>query len=90
MQRKTRTAGEWTFKDAEARFAEVFRLARSTGPQRVSRRTGAVVVIPEEEYERLGPRRKEETLGEFLDRSPLKGVDLDCTRPADFGRNLEF
>lgn len=41
---------EWTF--AEAQFAEVFRLARTQGPQLISRPTGSVVVIPAEQFER--------------------------------------
>lgn len=43
---------DWTFEEAEAQFAEVFRLARTQGPQRISRPTGSVVIIPAEQFEK--------------------------------------
>ena len=91
MPRKPAVVQEWTFKEAEARFSEVFRLARSKGPQRISRRSGAVVVIPAEEFDRLGSAHKpEETLGEFLARSPLMGSGVEFTRDKDVGREIDL
>lgn len=82
---------EWTFEDAQAQFAEVFRLARTQGPQRISRPTGSVVVIPAEQFESKTPDpAKEESLGEFLARSPLRGSGVEFTREQDFGRDIDL
>ena len=44
----------WQLQTAKARFSEVFRLARSKGPQWITRQgKEAVVVLPAEEFERL-------------------------------------
>lgn len=91
MARKSRAIQDWTFKDAEARFSEVFRLARTRGPQRISRRTGAVVVIPAEEYEQgHAVRAKDETLLDVLQRAPVKGLELDFSRERDYGRDIDL
>ena len=44
----------WQVQEARARFSEVFRRARSRGPQYVTRKDQqTVVVIAAEEFERL-------------------------------------
>jgi antitoxin Phd len=77
---KQRTAAtSWQLQTAKARFSEVFRLARTEGPQRITRQgKEAVVMLSEEQYERMalkprGPKR----LVQFFRNSPLVGVELD-------------
>ena len=49
----------WQLQAAKARFSEVFRLARSSGPQWVTRHEKeAVVVLAAEEFRRLTSDRK--------------------------------
>ena len=44
----------WQLQDAKARFSEVFRRARSEGPQLITRQgKDGVVMIADEQYERL-------------------------------------
>ncbi len=43
----------WKLADAKNRFSEVVRKALTEGPQRVTRRKDAVIVLSEAEYQRL-------------------------------------
>jgi len=83
---------EWQLQEAKAHFSEVFRLARESGPQRVTKhgRT-AVVVLPAEEYERLSrPTARKGSLAEFFAASPLVGSGIELDRERDFGRPVEL
>ena len=88
MKRTTVLKHEWQLQDAKARFSEVFRLALSAGPQRITRHgRDAVVVIPEKEFCRLSARgRQPVSLAEFFARSPLKGSGVRLDRVEDLGR----
>ncbi|MDB5431016.1 MAG: prevent-host-death protein [Caulobacter sp.] len=80
----------WKLEDAKARFSEVVRRARDTGPQHVTvRGVDAVVVLSAEDYERLAPSepRKMSPL-EFLQSLHLDGLDL--TRERDTGRDIDL
>jgi prevent-host-death family protein len=95
--RKTRSAaqpshrGDWQLQDAKARFSEVFRLARSRGPQRVTRHgKEAVVVVPAEEFERLSGRGRQGGLIEFFAKSPLAGSGIKLERVTDYGRPVDL
>lgn len=85
-------SGEWQLQAAKARFSELFELARTVGPQRVTRRgRDAVVVISTEEYERLTNRRQPpHSLYELIASSPMKGEDLDLERSQDLGRDISL
>jgi len=82
----------WQLQAAKARFSEVFRLARSQGPQWVTRSgKEAVVVLASEEFERLTQRKKQSgSLAEFFAKSPLAGLDLNLDREPDFGRPIDL
>lgn len=81
---------EWQLQSAKAKFSELFELARTVGPQRVTRRgKDSVMVISAEEYERLC-HRPTSTLYELIASSPLKGLDLDLERSQDVGRDVEL
>jgi len=81
---------EWQLQDAKARFSELFQMARESGPQRVTRHgKAAVVVLPEEEYERLRRLgRREESLSRFFARSLLAGTGIRIDREPDYGRDV--
>ena len=74
---------EWQVHTAKARFSEVFRLARTQGPQRITRQgREGVVMLAQEEYERLrGRSHQPNSLVQFFRESPLVGVELDLERP---------
>lgn len=70
---------------AKSRFSELFRRARSEGPQYVTRRgKEAVVVLAAEEFERLKPRKQKTSLVRFFAESPLVGSGIDLERKLDF------
>ena len=82
----------WQVQTAKARFSEVFRLARTEGPQRITRQgKEGVVMISEEQYERLTVKSRQPTsLVQFFRESPLVGVELDLERDQDSGRDIEL
>jgi antitoxin Phd len=69
----------WQLQTAKARFSELFRRARSEGPQWVTRQEKeAVVILRAEDYERLARRSKQpENIVDFFRKSPLVGAELD-------------
>jgi len=67
----------WKLEDAKARFSELVRQARESGPQRVTvRRKDAVVIVSAEEYDRLLARAEQKTLYSLLSESPLRDLDF--------------
>jgi prevent-host-death family protein len=85
-------ARRWQLQTAKAQFSELFRRARSEGPQWVTRQDKeAVVVLPAEEFERLRARsRQPQSLVEFFAKSPLVKVKIDLERRSDYGRTIEL
>ena len=82
----------WQLQTAKARFSEVFRKARSEGPQYVTKAgKEAVVIVPAEQFERLTmATRQPQSLVEFFRQSPLRGAKLDLRREPDFERDVEL
>jgi antitoxin Phd len=82
----------WQLQTAKAQFSEVFRRARSEGPQYVTRQgKEAVVVVPAEEFERLTSRtRQPRSLVKFFAESPLAEAVLNLDRKPDYGRKVEL
>jgi antitoxin Phd len=82
----------WQLQTAKARFSELFRRARSEGPQWVTRQDKeAVVVLPAEEFERLrGRSRQPQSLVQFFAESPLAKIKIDLERRPDYGRAVEL
>jgi antitoxin Phd len=99
VKKKTNRQGElknleesWQIQSAKARFSEVFRRARSEGPQRI-RRQGkeGVVMVAEEQYDQLvGKSRQPKNIVDFFRQSPLRGLDLDLERDRDPGRDIDL
>jgi antitoxin Phd len=82
----------WQIQSAKARFSEVFRRARTEGPQLITRQgKEGVVMMAEEQYERLvGKSHQPKNLVQFFRQSPLVGVELDLERDRDPGRDIDL
>jgi len=83
---------QWQLQTAKARFSEVFRRARTEGPQYVTRQgKEAVVILPAEEFERLTERtRQPKSLVKFFAESPLVGSGINLDRQRDYGRKVDL
>ncbi|HEV1286983.1 MAG TPA: type II toxin-antitoxin system Phd/YefM family antitoxin [Bryobacteraceae bacterium] len=94
MSRKsTRTLNpSWQVQTAKARFSELFRLARTEGPQLITRQgKEGVVMMPVEQFEQLtGKASQPKSLVQFFRESPLVGVKLDLERDKDTGRDIKL
>jgi antitoxin Phd len=82
----------WQLQTAKARFSELFRLARTEGPQLITRQgTDGVVMMPVEQFEQLVIRsRQPKSLVQFFRESPLVGLELEFERDKDAGREIEL
>lgn len=70
---------DWKLAEAKNKFSEVVKRALTDGPQRVTRRDDAVVILSEAEYERLTGQRP--GFRDYLMSGPsLEGVDLERDR----------
>ncbi|MCD4751349.1 MAG: type II toxin-antitoxin system Phd/YefM family antitoxin [Thermoanaerobaculales bacterium] len=79
----------WKLQDAKNRFSEVVNEAARSGPQIVTRRgKEAAVVMSVEDYRRLV--RPEVDLVEFLQTSPLCGIELDVERSKELSREINL
>jgi antitoxin Phd len=83
---------QWQIQTAKARFSEVFRRARTDGPQRITKQgKEGVVMISDEQFERLVVKRRQpKSIVQFFRESPLAGLDLDLERDQDTGRDIEL
>jgi antitoxin Phd len=82
----------WQVQSAKARFSEVFRRARTEGPQRITRQgKEGVVMVAEEQYQQLiGKSHQPKSLVQFFRQSPLVGARLDLKRDRDPGRDIDL
>jgi antitoxin Phd len=80
----------WPLHDAKARFNDVFRLARTEGPQRVVTQRGeAVVVVSAEDFDRAeSTLRQPASLVNFFRAAPTGGRPLDLRRKRDKTRTI--
>jgi antitoxin Phd len=88
-----RTGGhDWQLQTAKAEFGEVFRLARTQGPQRITRKgkEGVVMISDEQHYRLMVRSHQPRSIVQFFRESPLVGVDLDLERGKDTGRDIEL
>jgi prevent-host-death family protein len=73
--------GYWIFQDAKARLSEVVRRARAEGPQHVTVHGRAgVVVVAEEEFQRLKGDVTGAALVEAMQASPFRGTEIEPGR----------
>lgn len=91
-RRKNATQHTWQIQTAKARFSELFRQARTKGPQRITRQgKDGVVMISDEQYNQLvGKSHQPQSLVQFFRESPLVGVELDLERDKDAGRDIQL
>jgi antitoxin Phd len=82
----------WQVQTAKARFSELFRLARTEGPQLITRQgKEGVVMMPVEQFEQLTNRASQpRSLVQFFRESPLVRVKLDLERDKDTGRDVKL
>lgn len=92
VKKLTLASPGWQLQTAKARFSEVFRLARTAGPQLITRQgKDGVVMMPVEQFDRLMTRsRQPKSLVQFFRESPLVGLELDFERDKDTGRDIEL
>jgi prevent-host-death family protein len=83
---------EWQVQTAKARFSEVFRRARTEGPQLILRQgKEGVVMISDEQYDEfVGRSHQPRTLVQFFRESPFVGVELDLERQKDEAGDVEL
>src|SRR2546429_10008422 len=84
--RKLKAAGEaWQIQTAKARVSEVFRRARTEGPQRITRQgKDGVGMLAEEQYERRGGKSHQpKKLVQVFRGSPLVGVGVGLGQDRD-------
>ena len=79
----------WKVAEAKARLSELIDRALHEGAQEITRHgRRAVVVVAAKEWDRRATRQ--ESLVEFLDRSPLRGSGLEIRRLRDRPRQVEL
>ena len=79
----------WKVADAKARFSELIERALHEGAQEITRHgRRTVVVVSATEWDRRA--RRQGSLVEFLDRSPLKDSGLKVERPPDLPRDVQL
>jgi prevent-host-death family protein len=83
------SASTWTIAAAKAKLSEVIELARSRGPQTITRhgRTAAVIVAADE-WERK--TRRTGNLAEFFADSPLRASGLKVRRRKERERKIDL
>ena len=81
--------GTWPVQDAKAKFSELLDRAETDGPQQVTRngKPAAVVVSPSAWAKKAATQ---ESLADFLDRSPLRGSGVEFERMRGKMRDFEF
>lgn len=91
-KQSTTSKHHWQLQDAKARFSEVFRLALSEGPQRITRHgKDAVVVVRAKQFESLASRGKQpRSLVKFFAESPLARAGINLERTRDYGRPIDL
>lgn len=81
------TLSTWQLAEAKNKFSEVFTRAIEEGPQAVTRRNQRVIVLSDEEYQRL-QAAKPDFLTFLMNGPSLEGLDL--TRDKSPMRDIEW
>ena len=91
-KRNHRDDHDWQLHTAKAKVSEVFRLALTKGPQRITRQgKEGVVMISDQQYRRLTVKSHQpKSIVQFFRESPLVGVELDLERDKDTGRDMDL
>lgn len=79
----------WQLQEAKAHFSEVVKEAITHGPQNITLRgKAAVVVISQAEFNRL--RKPKQSFVELMRSSPLVGLELDLKRDKSLTREFDL
>ena len=79
----------WQLQEAKTHFSDVIRQAINQGPQMVTLHgKPSVVLLSAIEYEQLTQPKK--SFVEFMQDSPLKGIELDLDRAVSEPRAFEL
>ena len=78
----------WQLAEAKSKFSEVVRKALLEGPQRITRRDEAVMLISETEYRRLTGKKK--SLIEYLSSAPDGFNELALARDKSGMRDVDL
>ena len=79
----------WQLQDAKNRFSHLVNLAKSIGPQIVTKHGKEVaVVLSFSEYKKL--IKPKTNLAKFFQQSPLADVELDLDRKKEQPRDIEL
>jgi len=81
----TPTPPSWQIQTAKAGFSEVFRRARTEGPQLITRQgKEGVVMIADEQYQQpIGKSHRPKSIVQFFREAPLVGINLNLERAKD-------
>jgi antitoxin Phd len=82
----------WQLQTAKARLSEVIRLARTDGPQIVTKQgKEEVVIVAVEEFRKLKQRARQPlSLHQFFAQSPLAEANINLDREPDYGREVDL
>jgi antitoxin Phd len=92
-RKQSKGAGStWQLQTAKARLSEVIRLARTDGPQVVTKQgKEEVVIVAVEEFRKLKQRaRQPQSLAQFFAESPLAQANIGLDREPDYGREVDL
>ena len=77
----------WQLQEAKSKFSDVVKHAQSEGPQGITVRGEPVaVLVSRADYARLAQPKPR--FAEFMQRSPMVGVELDISRQIDVTREI--
>lgn len=80
---------KWQIQEAKAKLSELIKKAAMDGPQEISiRGKAAAVVLSTEQYITLTSPKS--SFVQFLQNSPLFGIELDLERNKDLCRKVEL
>ena len=79
----------WQLQEAKNRFSNLVERAQHEGPQIVTKHgEKAVVILSVDDYRKMN--RQKTTLLEFIQKSPLKGINIDVSRNKNVPRDVEM
>ncbi len=77
----------WQLQKAKAQFSEVIRQASTEGPQAITvRGHDEAIVLSMKDYQKL--LGKQPSFLQFIEQSPLKGIDLTVWRDSSKNRSV--
>ncbi len=80
---------QWQFQEAKSKLSEVIKDAVKKGPQEITvRGKSTAVILSIEEYKNL--ITPQTSFVEFLQNSPLYGVELNIERIKSLNRDIEL